>query len=69
VWCPELGLLRPQVSLREHWMNFDEISYEHPAIRGERIIVIQQQHGGYKNLRGGSDARCTFLKTYKLTGL
>jgi hypothetical protein len=44
VWCPELGLVCPQVLLREHWMNFDEISYEHPAVRGDRIIVIQQQH-------------------------
>jgi hypothetical protein len=69
VWCPELGLVCPQVSLREHWMNFDEISYELPAIRGDRIIVFQQQHGGYKNLRGGSDARCTILKRYTVTDL
>jgi hypothetical protein len=68
VWCPELGLVCPQVSLREHWMNFDEISYEHPAIRRDRSIAFQQ-HGGYKNLRGGSDARCTVLKRYTLTGL
>jgi len=69
VWRPELGLVCPQLSLREHWMNFDEISYEHPAIREERITVIQQKHGGYKNLRGRSDAQCAILKRYKLTSL
>ena len=39
MWCPELGLVCPLVSLREHWMNVDEILYEHPANRRDNCRI------------------------------